>query len=44
MRPTENPEFIAWKKTDKMLQSWMFSSMVDNVLVMVISCETSQEL
>lgn len=27
-----------------MLQSWMFSSMVDNVLILVISCETSQEL
>lgn len=44
VRPTENPEFIAWKQTDKMLQSWMFSSMVDNVLIMMISCETSQEL
>lgn len=43
-RQTENPEYVAWKKTDKMLQSWMFSSMVDNVLIMVINCETSQEL
>lgn len=43
-RSIENPEFLAWKKIDKMLQSWMFSSMVDNVLIMVISCETSQEL
>ena len=31
-------------KIDKLLQSWMFSSMVDNVLIMVINCETSLEL
>lgn len=41
---TENPEYITWKKTDKLLQSWMFSSMIESVLIMVINCETSQEL
>ncbi|KAL9414845.1 hypothetical protein AB3S75_043161 [Citrus x aurantiifolia] len=40
----ENPEYILWMKTDKLLQSWMLSSMVDNVLIMVINCETSLEL
>lgn len=41
---TENPEYITWKKTDKLLQRWMFSSMIESVLIMVINCETSQEL
>ncbi|KAH9736625.1 retrovirus-related pol polyprotein from transposon RE1 [Citrus sinensis] len=40
----ENPEYIVWMKTDKLLQSWMLSSMVDNVLIMVINCESSLEL
>ncbi|KAH9686754.1 Disease resistance protein [Citrus sinensis] len=30
----ENPDYIDWKKTDKLLQSWMLSSMADNVLIM----------
>ena len=40
----ENPDYALWMKTDKLLQSWMLSSMVDNVLIMVINCETSLEL
>ena len=40
----ENLEYITWMKTDKFLQSWMLSSMVDSVLVMVINCESSLEL
>lgn len=40
----ENPEYITRMKTDKLLQSWMLSSMVDNVLIMVIQCEASLEL
>ena len=40
----ENPEYIVWMKTDKLLQSWMLSSMVDNVLIMVINCESLLEL
>ena len=40
----ENPNYIDWKKTDKLLQSWMLSSMVDNVLIMVVDCDTSLEI
>ena len=40
----KNPDYALWMKTDKLLQSWMLSSMVDNVLIMVINCETSLEL
>ena len=40
----ENPDYVLWMKTDKLLQSWMLSSIVDNVLIMVINCETSLEL
>lgn len=36
----ENPEYITWTKTDKLLLSWMLSSIVDNVLIMVTYCET----
>ena len=41
VRQTENSEYTEWKKTDKLLQSWLFSSMMNNVLIMVISCEAS---
>ena len=44
VRQIKNPEYIQWKKTNKLLQSWLFSSMMDNMLIMVISCETSQDL
>ena len=40
----ENPDYIEWKKIDKLLQSRMLSSMVDNVLSMVMDCDTSLEL
>ena len=39
----ETPNFVDWKKTDKLLQSWMLSSMVDNVLIMVVDCDSSRE-
>lgn len=40
----ETPNFVDWKKTDKLLQSWMLSSMVDNELIMVVDCDSSLEL
>ena len=40
----ENSDYIDWKKNDKLLQSWMLSSMVDNVLIMVVYCDTSLEI
>ncbi|KAL9457898.1 hypothetical protein AB3S75_006858 [Citrus x aurantiifolia] len=40
----ENSDYIDWKKADKLLQSWMLSSMVDNVLIMVVDCDTSLEI
>ncbi|KAH9762091.1 retrovirus-related pol polyprotein from transposon RE1 [Citrus sinensis] len=40
----ENPAYIDWKKADKLLQSWMLSSMVDNVLIMIVDCDTSLEI
>ncbi|KAH9800493.1 retrovirus-related pol polyprotein from transposon RE1 [Citrus sinensis] len=40
----ENPAYIDWKKADKLLQSWMLSYMVDNVLIMVVDCDTSLEI
>lgn len=44
IRQTKNLEYIMWKKPDKLFQSWLLSSMMDNVLIMVVSCETSQDL
>ncbi|KAK9181029.1 hypothetical protein WN944_024166 [Citrus x changshan-huyou] len=35
VRQIKNPEYIQWKKTNKLLQSWLFSSMMDNMLIMI---------
>ena len=39
-----NAEFVAWMKTDKLLLSWMMSSIQQNLLSTVIDCTTSKQL
>ena len=40
----ENPSFIVWKKTDKLLMSWIFSTLTPSVLAQVNGCKTSFEM
>lgn len=41
---TENPAFAAWIRTDQLLLSWMFSSIQESLLALIIHCVSSQEL
>ncbi|KAK2640656.1 hypothetical protein Ddye_028451 [Dipteronia dyeriana] len=40
----ENPEFVNWKKTDKLLMSWIFSTLTPSVLGQVNGCKSSFEI
>lgn len=36
-----NPEYTAWHEQDQLILGWLLSSLKENVLAQVISCETS---
>ncbi|KAK3221842.1 hypothetical protein Dsin_008867 [Dipteronia sinensis] len=40
----ENPDFIIWKKSDKLLMSWIFSTLTPSVLGQVINSKSSFEV
>ena len=40
----ENPDFIAWKRQDQLLLSWIMSSMSLEILSLVVSSQTTLEL
>ena len=40
----ENPEFLSWKKTDKLLMSWIFSTLTPSVLGQVTNSKSSFEI
>ena len=40
----ENPDFVAWKRQDQLLLSWIMSSMSLEILSLVVSSQTTLEL
>ncbi|KAH9659677.1 hypothetical protein KPL70_023950 [Citrus sinensis] len=40
----ENPDYVAWKRQDQLLLSWIMSSMSLEILSLVVSSQTSLEL
>ena len=40
----ENPEYVNWRKTDKLLMSWIFSTLTINVLGQVNNSNSSFEI
>lgn len=39
-----NPEYIKWKKQDRLISSWLLGSMTENILEQVIHCKSSREI
>ncbi|KAK6140437.1 hypothetical protein DH2020_025821 [Rehmannia glutinosa] len=37
-----NPLFLAWKRQDQLLASWLLSSLSENLLIMMVGMETSR--
>ncbi|XP_022159146.1 uncharacterized protein LOC111025572 [Momordica charantia] len=42
--PSPNPEFINWKRQDKLITSWLLGSMSEEILSQMLECETAQEV
>ncbi|KAF3777765.1 hypothetical protein EJ110_NYTH45176 [Nymphaea thermarum] len=43
-RTVPNPEFLAWKKSDRLLRGWITGSLSEEVLGLVVGLQTSSEI
>ncbi|KAK2973116.1 hypothetical protein RJ640_027088 [Escallonia rubra] len=43
-KPMENPDFKAWKRSDRLLRGWITGTLSEEVLGLVVGLETSSEV
>uniref|UniRef100_A0A5K0Y4A1 Retrotransposon gag domain-containing protein n=1 Tax=Nymphaea colorata TaxID=210225 RepID=A0A5K0Y4A1_9MAGN len=44
LKEVQNPTYIAWKKTDRLLRGWITSTLSESVLGQIVGLETSADI
>lgn len=39
-----NPDYLKWKKQDRLISSWLIGSMTETILSQMLHCKTSREI
>ena len=40
----ENPQFTQWKRTNRLVMSWLYASLIENVMAQIVSHNTAFDI